>query len=138
MDTKSVSPLNQKIQRVHTITCTDALKLSDAITDSHTRIPLVAGYNPALPSISIFHRHIRILSSFQHCATEFKSMPLVRFRSTNKPEVPDSRTSDYLSINVIDCLKSHIFPQDRRERTLRAAILTESSLKVRETAIYFT
>ena len=52
--------LNQKIQRVHTITWTDALKLSDAITDSHT---LVAGYNPALPSISsIFHRHIRIPS----------------------------------------------------------------------------
>ena len=61
-------------------------------------------------------------------------MPLVRFRSTNKPEV----RADYLSINVIDCLKSPIFPQDRRERALRAATLTESSLKVRETAINFT
>ena len=65
-------------------------------------------------------------------------MPLVLFRSTNKSEVRDSRTSHYLSINVIDWLKSPIFPQDRRERALRAAILTESSLKVREMAIYFT
>ena len=83
--------LNQKIQRVHTITCTDALKPSDAITDLSTRIPLVAGYNPALPSLSsIFHKHIHILSSFQRCATVFKSIPVVPFRSTNKPEVRDS------------------------------------------------
>ena len=35
----NVGFLNQKIQRVHTITR----------TDSPTRIPVVAGYNPALP-----------------------------------------------------------------------------------------
>ena len=35
----NVGFLNQKIQRVHTITR----------ADSPTRIPLVAGYNPALP-----------------------------------------------------------------------------------------
>ena len=62
-------------------------------------------------------------------------MPLVRFTSTKKPEVRDSRTSHYLAINVIDCLKFPIFPQDRRERALKAAILSESNLKVREMAI---
>ena len=84
--------LNQK--SVNTITRTDALKSSDAITDSPTRIPLVAGYNPALPSISsIFHKYAHTLSSFQRCATVSKSIPLVPFRSTNKPiEVRDSRT----------------------------------------------
>ena len=45
----NVGFLNQKIQRVHIITRTDALNPSDAITDSPTRIPLVAGYNPTLP-----------------------------------------------------------------------------------------
>ena len=77
--------LNQK--SVNTITRTDALKSSDAITDSPTRIPLVAGYNPTLPSISsIFPKYIHTLSSFQRCATVFKSIPLVPFRSTNKPK----------------------------------------------------
>ena len=90
----NVGFLNQKIQRVHTITRTDTLKPSDAITDSPTRISLVAGYNPALPSISsIFHKYIHILSSFQRSATVFKSIPFVPFRSTNKPEVRESRTS---------------------------------------------
>ena len=75
--------LNQK--SVNTITRTDALKSSDAITVSPTRILLVVGYNPALPSISsIFHKYIHTLSSFQSCATVFKSIPCYTSRSLQK------------------------------------------------------
>ena len=53
-----------------------------------TRIPLIAGYHPAIRSISsMFHKHIYILSSSQHDVTLIKYIPLVTFLRTNKPEI---------------------------------------------------
>ena len=55
---------------------------------SPSRIPPVVGYHPAIRSISsIFHKHIHFLSSSQLCATLFKSIPLVAFLRSNKPEI---------------------------------------------------
>ena len=66
--------LNQKIQRVHTITRTDALKPSDAITDlPTTRGPLVAGYSEnSLYSLNIIyfsrtHSHSIFLPTLCYC-----------------------------------------------------------------------
>ena len=76
------SLLNQKIQRVHTITHSHT-------SDSPTRIPLAVGYHPATPPLNIInfsqtHLHSLILPTL---ATLFKYIPLVTFLRTNKREI---------------------------------------------------
>ena len=93
VDTMSVSSTRRVFTLSHALTHSEPIdRPSDAISDSPTRTPLVAGYNAALSSISCsFQKHIYILSSFQRCATVFKSMALVSFRSTNKAGSPRIR-----------------------------------------------
>ena len=93
VDTMSVSSTRRVFTLSHALTHSEPIdRPSDAISDSPTRIRLVAGCNAALSSISCsFQKHIYILSSFQRCATVFKSMALVSFRSTNKVGTPRIR-----------------------------------------------
>ena len=80
----NLSFLKHEVQRVHTITRTDAPKPSTSTSNSPSHVPFIITYNPALRSLSsVIQKHFNILSSSQRCTNVFKSTPLVAFRRTD-------------------------------------------------------
>ena len=87
--------LNLKLQRVHTITRTDTLKPSDAITDSPHVILLLPDTTQLFPQYHLFFTNTFTFYLPSNvvilCLNLYLSFP--SDWSTNKPELRDSRTT---------------------------------------------